>query len=305
MYKTIIVPLDGSPFAELALATATDLARRWVADLVLARVHESYAYEDLDYVLAEDLSHRDQEEYLARIAERVETMHGLQAKRVLLKGPTASAICDYAAELEAPLVVLSTHGRTGFSRLWLGSVADAIVREAVSPVLMLRHKASELSDGSAAHSFHRILVPLDASDLAEAALPHAAALAVAHGGRLTLVRIVVPMPAPTPLYAVPSLLPEERFEDAEDLRLDEAANYLGAVAARLRLDAPALQMTTDVRVSESVAPAILAAAHAHDADTIVMATHGRGSSRLLVPSVADKIVRGGPDAVLIVRPEAA
>jgi len=301
MYKTIILPLDGSPFAELAISTAADIARRTGADLVLVRVHESYLYEDMDYLLAEDQSRRDQDEYLAQIAERVEAEFGLEAERTLLEGPIVSSICKFAEGLQSPLIVISTHGRTGFSRLWLGSVADAIARHASSPVLMLRHDAGVASTGASPHLVKRVLVPLDGSDLAETALAPATALTRHYGARLTLLRVVTPLVVPAPVYAMPLVLPPERFEDTEAARFDAAKNYLVAVAARLRLEDRDLLVEADARIGESVAPTILQGAEAHQIDTVVMATHGRGASRLMVPSVADKILRGGPEAVLLVR----
>ena len=301
MYDTIILPLDGSRFAELAIPTAADIARRTGADLVLVRVHESYLYEDMDYLLAEDQSRRDQDEYLAQIAERVEAEFSLEAERSLLEGPIVPSICKFTEALQSPLIVISTHGRTGFSRLWLGSVADAIARHASSPVLMLRHDAAAVSAGASPHLVKRVLVPLDGSDLAETALAPATALTQHYGARLTLLRVVTPLVVPAPVYALPLVLPPERFEDTEAARFDAAKNYLVAIAARLRLEDRDLLVETDARIGESVAPTILQGAEARQIDTVVMATHGRGASRLMVPSVADKILRGGPEAVLLVR----
>lgn len=303
MYKTIIVPLDGSPFAETAIATAAAIAKHSAADLVLVRVHEWYATEGTDYSHFDDLSRRDQEEYLAEIAVHVETTYGLVAARTVLEGAVASAICDFALGTEAPLIVLSTHGRTGFSRFWLGSVADAIARHASTPVLMLRHDGRDHGLMAPPHRFERLLLPLDGSDIAEAALPHAAALSGAFKARLTLLRVVAPTTMPAPIYAVPYVPPVEYVEPALSIRIDAARAYIRATAARLRLDERTLEVDTDVRVAESPATAILDAARSHDVDTIVLATHGRGLSRLVAASVADKVLRGGPGAVLVMRPE--
>src|SRR6476646_3934623 len=97
MYKTIIVPLDGSTFAEQAVATAASIARRSSADLVLARVHESYLYEGPDSSSYEDMSRRDEEEYLGSLSDHVESTYGLTAERMLLNGAVAPAICDIVA----------------------------------------------------------------------------------------------------------------------------------------------------------------------------------------------------------------
>ena len=303
MYKTIIVPLDGSPFAERALPTAVAIAKCSSAQLVLLRVHESYAYESTDYGLLGETSRRDQEEYLTLIARRMEDSHGLTPQRAALDGAIAPAIGDYALGMESPLIVLSTHGRTGFSRLWLGSVADAMMRHAPVPLLMLRHrKPADPLGELAPHPFANILVPLDGSAFAEVALPHAESLAVTFGARLTLVRVVAPAAAPAPFATAPSVaLPadQERF----NIRLEDAEEYVGAVRRRVLVEEPAIIADADVCVSEKPATAILDAVRRHGADTVVLATHGRGLSRMVIASVADKVLRGGPDAVLVLRAE--
>src|SRR5204862_1599049 len=147
------------------------------AELVFVRVHEAYVDEATDYSRVDDRSRHDQEEYLAVISERVESTYGIQPRRALLDGIVALAISAFASGVESPLIVMSTHGRTGFSRFWLGSVADALVRYLSTPVLMLRHQADEVpGDVPAAHRFEKMLVPLDGSDFAEVALAHAVAL---------------------------------------------------------------------------------------------------------------------------------
>jgi nucleotide-binding universal stress UspA family protein len=303
MYRTIIVPLDGSPFAERAIATAAAIAKRSGAELALVRVHEAYVYETTDYSRVDDQSRRDQEEYLALVAERVERASGIQPRRALLDGVVAFAISAFAFSVEAPLIVMSTHGRTGFSRLWLGSVADALVRHTSTPVLMLRHQnARAAADLGTPYRLENVLVPLDGSDDAELALAHAMALAEPFGATVTLLRVVAPEPAPVALYAAPYAGPPvEQFDETLNARVDGAREYVDAVATRLRADKPNLVVHSDVRVSDSPALAILEAATARAADTIAIVTHGRGLSRLVVASVVDKLLRAGPDAVLVAR----
>lgn len=304
MFKTIIVPLDGSLFAEQAIGTAATIAQHSGAELVLLRVHESYAFEATDYSLADDLSRREQEQYLAEIAERVECLFGTVPERVVLDGFVDAAICDFAAGMESPLIVISTHGRTGFSRVWLGSVADAIVRRASTPVLMLRHHGEGDGTLARAHNFRHLMVPLDGASFAEVALLPAAALAAAFRAKVTVLRVVAPVSVPIPLYAAPYGAPlGDDDEETLNLRLEGAEDYARAAAIRVRLEESGVEVDTVVRVDESPAKAILDAACAHGVDTIAIATHGRGVSRLVVASVTDKVLRGGPEAVLVLRPE--
>lgn len=304
MFKTIIVPLDGSLFAEQAIGTAATIAQHAAAELVLVRVHETYVFEATDYSLADDLSRRDQEQYLAEVAERVENLFGMVPERVLLDGFVDAAICDFAAGMESPLIVISTHGRTGFSRVWLGSVADGIVHRASTPVLMLRHHGEGDGELTRTHHFRHLMVPLDGASFAEVALAPAAALAAAFRAKLTLLRVVAPVSVPVPLYAAPYVAPPiDDDEETLNIRLEGAEDYVRAAAIRLRLEEPTLDVDTVVRVEEAPARAILDAACAHGIDTIALATHGRGVSRLVVASVTDKVLRGGPEAVLVLRPD--
>ena len=304
MFKTIVVPLDGSLFAEQAIGTAATIAQHAGAELVLVRVHETYLFEATDYSVADDFSRRDQEQYLAEIAERVQSLYGLVPRRVLLDGVVDTAICTFAAGMESPLIVISTHGRTGFSRLWLGSVADAIARRASTPVLMLRHSGDGDGELTRTHHFRHLMVPLDGARFAEVALSPAAALAAAFKAKLTLLRVVAPVHVPVPLYAAPYVAPPiDDEEETLNILLEGAEDYVRTLAMNVGFDWPGLEVDTAVRVDDAPAPAILDAASAHGVDAIALATHGRGVSRLVVPSVTDKVLRGGPEAVLVLRSE--
>jgi nucleotide-binding universal stress UspA family protein len=305
MYKTIIVPLDGLPFAAQAVATAAEIGKRCGADLILARVHEAYIYEDMDYALTEDNSRRDEEEYLADVAEWIESRYGIVPQRRLLSGPVVPALCAFAGQLDEPLIVISSHGRTRLSRLWLGSIADGVTRHVVAPVLMLRHHGADEGLATPPHPFASIMMPLDGSDLSESVLPHVAALAEAFESRLLIARVVALVKTPAAAYAVPFAIPRGPLEETLDARVDGAQSYLNAIAARLRSANRMLDVSTSVHVADSAAPALLDAAKEASADTIALATHGRGSSRLIVPSILDRIVRDGPEAILIVHAPAS
>lgn len=300
MYQTVILPLDGLPFAAQATATAAEIAKRCDADLVLTRVHDAYVYEDTDYALTEDNSRRDEEEYLADVAEWVESTYGISPQRRLLGGPIVPALATCADQVERPLIVIASHGRTGFSRLWLGSIADAVTRRVLAPVLMIRHDGTDLGLAMPAHPFASIVAPLDGSDLSESVLPHATTLAGAFASRLTLARVVAPVRTPVSAYAAPFAVPEGPVEEALDSRVDGAQSYLNEVAARLQSRNRMLEVVTSLHVADSTVQALLDVAKEASADTIALATHGRGASRLIAPSIIDKIVRAGPEAILIV-----
>lgn len=300
MYRTLVVPLDGSPFAEQAIPTACTIARASGAHVELVRVHRTYTFELGENSHWDAVTRRDETEYLARTAASAEVRWGAEVAGTVLDGPIAEAICDHAQEVPAPLIVLSTHGRTGFSRAWLGSSADAVVRHAVAPVLLLRTREEEGAiEGTV---IAEIVVALDGSGFAEQVLPHALSLAEATSARVVLVRVVEPVTVPVAEYAPSYASAAAAMSETTQVLIGRAEGYISGLAARLRHDHPMLDIRGDVRVAPSAATAIITDAAERHADVVALATHGRGVSRLLIGSVADKVLRGGSGAVLLVRP---
>jgi nucleotide-binding universal stress UspA family protein len=307
MFRTIVVPLDGSPLAEHALATATMLAERAKAKIELVRAHQLIAHDLGDQVALDQAMREEAQDYLYRTAKGIQDETGLEAHTVVLEGPPASVICNYLRAQDAPLLVMSTHGRTGFSRAWLGSVADGVVRTVSSPVLLLRPE--EAPDGvlGPIGAFKRMLVPLDGSGYAEQIVPYAMALAELTGAHVLLLEVVKPVYTPAFMpameFAVAYAPPEEFAADATQALVEGAASYVSGLAAKLRRRHPTLNVQSEVRTESTPAKVIIETARATASDLVALATHGRGMSRLVVGSVADKVLRGGPRAMLAVRPQ--
>jgi nucleotide-binding universal stress UspA family protein len=297
----VLVPLDGSEVAERALPLASGLARRAGATLQLLHVHVPLPADPI-YVeglplLDEHLHPRRREHeraYLEQVRARVAA--DVPTSVTLLDGSAAGAIARHAATSRAWLVVLTTHGRGGVERAWLGSVTDELARVSPVPLLVVR------PEPPAAPAIARVLVPLDTSQTSEAILEHAVRIARIEGAELVLLAIVRPLAAAVwlpegPIGATPVPEPEDvlrRQETAARAYLERTAATLAAAGIRAR---------TRLEVAPSVAPAVLAAAAAEGAGLIAMATHGRsGLARLALGSVADKVVRGGQVPVLLFRP---
>ncbi len=143
MFSKIMVPLDGSSFAEEALPYARGLAEQNQATLLLARVEETFEPPPGVFVPATALPEVFQlgaGEYLEQQAARL-TLAGLNVQTILLEGKVADALLKCAREEKVNLIVMSTHGRTGLSRLLMGSVAERIVHDAPCPVLLIRPQA--------------------------------------------------------------------------------------------------------------------------------------------------------------------
>ncbi len=142
MYRKILVPLDGSPFAEAALTHVRALAQCTGAEIALVRVAVQPVYEYagtepvLYHAIRED-TEAEAAKYIQRIANEL-SAEGFKVTAECCTGPVAETILDYAQEVRADLIVMSTHGRSGLARWFIGSVADKVVRAAILPVLLAR-----------------------------------------------------------------------------------------------------------------------------------------------------------------------
>ncbi len=153
LYKVIMVPLDGSPLAEKALPHAVEIARKFGARLTLFAVIESYQVYTQPGVVGPIVSvpMESEEEtnamrrYLRGIADKL-AQDGLDVVTEVRQGDPAAEICDYARNIGADLIVMSTHGRSGIRRWVYGSVADRVLRSANIPILLVRTLAEDKLD---------------------------------------------------------------------------------------------------------------------------------------------------------------
>jgi nucleotide-binding universal stress UspA family protein len=315
MYHSILVPLDGSPLSEYALPAACDIARRSGAVLRLVHVHMP-ATPDPIYVeglpvIGERMQSLDTDHeraYLERIRDRIIAEQDLRvtmairdpASKVGRDTPIAAALAADAAATDTDLIVMTTHGRGGLARFWLGSVADALVHVSPVPVLSLRPDEPVPPIGPAP-VFQHILIPLDGSALAEQILEPALALGDRMQAAYTLLHVAEPFVLTG--YA-PLAQAAELDAQMTQAALAQGQRYLDGLAQRFR--ASGRKFHTQVLLAAQPAVAILDAARAHGADLIALATHGRsGLARLLIGSVADKVRRGADVPVMLYRPQAS
>ena len=310
MYRNLLVPLDGSAFGEQALPMALSIARRTGAALQLTHVHVPpmpVGIEGLPIVDAplENEMRQHERAYLDGVVKRVEAAGQVKVTTTLLEGPVAEAIHQQAVSGQADLVVLTTHGRGPLSRFWLGSVADQLVRKLPMPMLLVRPQEAA-PDLSRDVGLRHVLIALDGSPFAEQVLPAATALGTAMKADQTLLCVVPPlMPGSYDLGDIPAMgLAGSRFAQLQRMHEEEikqAESYLDRVAARLRQQG--LKVQTRVVRQDSPGAAILEEARQLGVDVVALATHGRGGlGRILLGSVADKVLRGATMPVLIHRP---
>ena len=140
----VIVPLDGSLLAEAALDKALALMSGREATLILVRVVESIALPSGEADEPDDASIQEAEKYLASVAERTATAH-LKVAKAIWYGAPGRAIIEAADLMDADLIVMSTHGRSGVSRWMMGSVAEAVLHGTNRPILLVRAPGAPVS----------------------------------------------------------------------------------------------------------------------------------------------------------------
>lgn len=275
MFRSILVPVDGSLMAEQAVLPAAETARRLGAVLALATVHPSGPMEDAPVGgSARDRAlHAGEVEYLDRLRGRLAAAFGIDVSWRVLEGDPAPALIEFARELEVDLLVTSTRGRGAFLRTFQGDLTLRLAHGLTCPTLVLKPRGRDQVVVPPA-GFQRIVVALDGSRVSEASLEPALALADPSHLRLSLVRVVTTLGAGAPE------------------RRREALAYLARVAERLETRGLAPEILVLSRVD--TARALLDHARHTEADLISLATRERGTvRRIALGSTADAVVHRG------------
>jgi nucleotide-binding universal stress UspA family protein len=297
MYRVIMVPVDGSTFWREAVFQGLRLAEKTNAKLRLVRVGSMpFSVAGAETVALESAAWETQRDemltQLYRLAAECRANTAVDVTATLEDGPIADSLCGHALRYDVDLIVMATHARRGMARVWLGSVADRLIRETGIPVLVVRPPslATEIASGAC---FRRIVVALDGSTLAERSLRPALALAAVENAELTLLRVVRPEKN-IPVGELQALNGSARAR-----YVDFAQLYLSDVAAVLSNP----RVHTEVVIADDIPEAILRFAEKYNADLIAIGTHGRGGlARAIMGSVADRIMSEGPLSTLVLHP---
>lgn len=295
----ILVPLDGSTLADAAVPHAVDLARCSGGALRLVRVHVPIALVAVQAPPRVIPAPRVEAEimltkrmWLEARATEIRAASGLTVTTDFRVGQPGEAIVDAAAECDAATIVCTTHGTGGWAPQWFGSVTDHVIRHTRKPVLAMSPMAAERTTQPA-----NVLVLLDGSELAECILPEVTTFAKAFGAHVELFRVVAPpWVGGSEMMVVPEVDPF-----GIDAIAEEAKRELDVLAEALRAKGLSTKATVEVR--NAVTRGILEHIESTDPDVVALATHGRGIARLLLGSVADKVLRAGARPMLCVRPQ--
>lgn len=320
MFKQILVPLDGSGRAERALPIAARMARASGGSILLVRVVSTEPSRlpsaTAKPLLTQTVGEADRnlaESYLRGVAES-DLLSGILVQTQVAVGLVPSSILAIAADKHADSIVMCSHGSTGVKHWWMpGSVAAKVGRFAQIPVLVLREGGSVPQERHPGERPLRVLVPLDGSDYAEAALVPAAYLAAPGQGALHLTHVVQP--------ARDSKVPTRTSRSTQDVQVDEnlARDYLDATIHKLR-DNPGdpaiaglhLELTFSVIVDDDIAEGIIRVADNvgigegaelfGGCDVIAITTHGHSGLQRWVGGVAERVLHIALLPLLIVRP---
>jgi nucleotide-binding universal stress UspA family protein len=265
MFGLILVPLDGTPFAERAVPTAIGLMRRVHGRLLLAHVFAEAPPVDAPEPEGIEAAAW---EYLRDVAARIAARADVPVDHVLATGDVPHALHRLALDRDADLIVMASHDRGALARLLTGSVAERVVQETRLPVLVVRRSEAQLAlerevDPDAVADpirvppapFRQLLVPLDGTPFAEAVLEPAGRVARASGAALSLVTV-----------HRPGLARDHGGGGATREYLDRVARWL---------DAEGLAVAVHEVEDRHVARAILQVAIDVAADLIAMTTRKR------------------------------
>ena len=307
MYKRILVPLDTSKLAEIALPYAEELAAKLGSEVILIHVKTRAD-------VPENIDHRA---YISKMAATTEQDikkspdlppgEKVTVKSAVVGSPTpfnhpAEEILDYAEKENVSLIVMATHGRTGIRRWALGDTANKVARTSKNPVLLIR------ANTGAPKSVHlgKILVTLDGSMQGESALPYVETLASRFKSRVNLLNVVEPPYHYYPYVGVPGYfggggIVRVPFDEEEIKPLKEVAEkYVKSVSDKLTGEG--ITASYEVKVG-SAGDEIIKAEEEIRPDIVVMSTHGHtGFGRWDHGSIADKVLHYGNTPLLLVRP---
>jgi nucleotide-binding universal stress UspA family protein len=281
MYQKILVPLDGSRFAEQVLPFACRLAEAFDASIELLRANDPAARPPF---------WPPEKDYLKDIAER-HVAGRCPVTTIEVEGEPAPTIVDRARANPACMIAMATHGTSGIRRWLIGSVAAKVAQRAANPLFLIR---PEGVSRVAATDFETIFVPLDGSALGEIILPHAIAAARAMKLKLHLLRV----------YTVLVQVADEGFPQGSAAVRDslraEASAYLERKLEELRAAGLSNVLGTDLEGDP--AGEIIDIARKTPHHLIAMSTHGRsGIGRWLLGSVAERVLHHHNGPVLLVR----
>lgn len=299
-FRKIMLATDFSDCADHAKDYAFAFAKSYSATLHIAHaVDTSYSsYVGVfGFGAAVDLHIDEIQDHartqLMQLVEEAKS-HGIEAQPFLLDGRPADETVDLARKSGCDLLVVGTHGRSGFDKFLFGSTCDRMVRLSPVPVLTVKDPSHDFITKTDTIELNRVLCPCDFSEHSQEALPLAADLCRAFDATMVLAHVVdsrVEYPVLSPIMELPT---NAEFYDKAVKLLEEIESDYKDVSTQL-------EVVTGIPHAE-----IAKSTKSDNIDLVVLSTHGRsGLAHALLGGTAEKVVRSAHCPVLTVRPEAS
>jgi len=293
MIKKILVPLDGSPAAEAVLPLVTHLAQAEKAEVELITVlTPGGIWNAVASMIKWDAEEAAAREYVEGKARELEG-HGIKAHPTVGFGQAADAVFDAAKSKKADLIAMTSHGRSGIARWFLGSVAEKLLHT-TAPLLVVRPRGDQVQR-LVPSEIQKVLVPLDGSELSLEAIPLAEEMARVFDASLVFCSVV----ATDWIGSLGAERPMLYQEVLDDMKANAEANVAKAASeSRER----GFKVDCFVGIGGPTEE-IQRIADEQGVGLIVMSTQGRsGPRRWVLGSVADSVVRHTHLPCLLVRP---
>ncbi|NHZ72203.1 MAG: universal stress protein [Aquificales bacterium] len=286
VYKNILVPLDGSDLAERVVPAALYMAEAMAGKVTLLTVVAKKTRKDADLMAkAIQTGAYEADLYLRSVKKRfLPSLAPIET--AVITGKPDKDIIQFAQENSTDLIIMSTHGRSGITRWSFGRTAEKVLRRSPCPTVILRSEREIKLE-----KFDRVLLPLDGSLLAERVLLPALDMVKILDVELFLIRVVEPG----------SFYGFGHNDDAIDEEIEAAQAYLVEVGARLARQGISVQPHVAVGSATDV---IVDYAEAQEIDLILLSSRGNsGFDSWMFGSVAEKVMKGAPCAILVIRQE--
>jgi nucleotide-binding universal stress UspA family protein len=302
MFGRILIPLDGSPRAEVILDQVARIVKREDSEIMLVRaVRAPLSFNRGEEASTYDREREQAQQYLHDVARRF-SGRGAKIHGRVVEGLPAEAILEAAAREGATLIALTTHGRTGIARWMMGSITEKIARSSALPLLIVRSFRSGTqgdleSIPPVEIPFRRILVPVDGSPSSMSVIGPAEKLAQLYNSEILVLHVRPVAFSPSPVLPgmdagqfLPPLPLRASSDDEVTAKAAERFEQAGLRVARLTVEGDAASEIFDL-------------AREHKADLVALATHGHsGTGRWVLGTVAERILHTLALPILLVRP---
>jgi len=288
MWNKILVPLDGSDLAELALPYAEELANAFKSEIILLHVSEP----------SEDRYRHMHELYVKEVTDRIKGRFK-KVTPVVVSGKPADEIISYADKNKVGIIIMTSHGRSGVLSWATGSIASKLLQGAAAPLLLVR-AAKPKREVTRQVLLNRILLPLDGSEAGEAAVGYIAEMMSRLESEVTLFGVVS---SGQHIRSVGGLDYINYSEEQLEMFKKEAEEYLDGVYRRLKRRKGTVEVVLKVGdKSGDVGQEILKFAEEKGVSLIAISSHGHsGIEKWVFGSIANKVVHNSRSPVLVVK----